>query len=94
MENASNIKTLFKECFWDNQYKIKKYTVDFKLKVIKLIESNVSLHVISDKLNLDKKILRDWRDKKESLLAVKNKNNKYRCNRKKGEKNFFSSTRR
>lgn len=41
-------------------------------------------------MNLDRKILRDWRDKKESLLAVKNKNNKYRCNRKNGEKKNFS----
>ena len=94
MENSSNVQNLFQECLGDKQYKIRKFTVDFKLKVIKLIESNVSLHVISDKLNLDRKMLRDWRDKKESLLAVKNKNNKYRCNRKNGEKKFFCSTRR
>ena len=76
MENASNINTLFQEYLVDKQYKIRKYTIDFKLKVIKLIVSNVSLHVISDKLNKDRKILLDWWDKKESLLAIKNKNNK------------------
>ena len=50
MENSSNVQNLFQDCLGDKQYKIRKFTVDFKLKVIKLIKSNVSLHVISDKL--------------------------------------------
>ena len=41
MKKASNVETLFHECLEDKQYKIRKFTVDFKLKVIKLIESNV-----------------------------------------------------
>ena len=90
MENSSNVQNLFQECLGDKQYKIRKFTVDFKLKVIKLIESNVSLHVISDKLKIDRKVLRDWRDKKQSLMEVRNKNKKFRCNRNNGEKkNFF-----
>ena len=89
MENSSNIQNLFQECLGDNQYKIRKFTVDFKLKVIKLIESKVSLHVISDKLKIDRKVLRDWRDKKQSLMEVRNKNKKFRCNRNNGEKKIF-----
>ena len=89
MENSSNVQNLFQECLGDKQYKIRKFTVDFKLKVIKLIESNVSLHVISDKLKIDRKVLRDWRDKKQSLMEVRNKNKKFRCNRNNGEKKIF-----
>ena len=89
MENSSNVQNLFQECLGDKQYKIRKFTVDFKLKVIKLIESNVSLHVISDKLKIDRKVLRDWRDKKQSLMEVRNKNKKFRCNRNNGEKKNF-----
>ena len=82
MENSSNAQNLFQECLGDKQYKIRKFTVDFKLKVIKLIESNVSLHVISGKLKIDRKVLRDWRDKKQSLMEVK-------MNRNNGEKKIF-----
>jgi len=90
MENASNIQNLFQDCLGDKQYKIRKFTVDFKLKVIKLSESNISLYVISDKLKIDRKIFRDWRDNKiNSLMEVRNKNKKFRCNRNNGEKKIF-----
>ena len=59
----------------------RKYTVDFKLKVLKLVHSNFSLHEISNKLNIDRKVLRDWMDKESSLLKVKNKDIKYRCDK-------------
>ena len=78
---------MFQECLGDKQYKIRKFTVDFKLKVIKLIESNVSLHFISGKLKIDRKVLRIG-DKKQSLMEVRNKNKKFRCNRNKCKNNF------
>ena len=48
------------------------------------------MHSISEKLKIDRKILRDWWDKKASLLEVKNKNNKFRCHRENTEKKNFS----
>ena len=62
----------------------KKYTVDFKIKVLKLIHSNYSLHFLSNKLKIDRKTLREWMDKESSLLMVKNKDVKYRSNKTKG----------
>ena len=59
----------------------KKYTVDFKIKVLKLIHLNYSLHLLSNKLNIDRKTLREWKEKETSLQLVKNKSIKYRCNK-------------
>ena len=61
-----------------------KYTVDFKIKVLKLIHLNYSLHLLSNKLNIDRKTLREWKEKETSLQLVKNKVIKYRCNKTKG----------
>ena len=59
--------------------KHKKYNIEFKLKVLKLIDLNVSLHQIITKLGIDRSILRDWKKKREQLLEVKNKYKQYRC---------------
>ena len=76
----------------------KKYSVDFKLKVIKFYHLNLSIHLLSNKLNIDRKVIRDWINKEADLLNVKNNKNKYRCNKKSGiirnfsdeEENFIS----
>ena len=90
MEDNPEIDKIFSDCLKDNSNKHKKYTIDFKLKVLKLIELNVSLHKISDKLGIDRKILRDWREKKNSLTKVANKDISFRCNRKTGIKTYFT----
>ena len=89
MEDISEIDEIFAECLKDKMNKHKKYTIDFKLRVLKLIELGVSLHQISDKLSIDCKFIRDWRDNKNSLLKVNNKETSFRCNRKSGIKTYF-----
>ena len=69
----------------DNSNKHKKYSIDFKL-----IELEVSIHKISDKLGIDLKIIREWRDNKNSLMKVANKETSFRCNRKTGIKTYFA----
>lgn len=89
MEDISEIDKIFAECLQDNTNKHKKYTIDFKLRVLKLIELGVSLHKISDKLSIDRKIIRDWRDNKNSLLNINKKKTSFRCYRKEWNKNLF-----
>lgn len=74
MESKFDETKLFQDILGDKLYKHKKYNVEFKVKIVKLIDAGISLHSISDKLKIDRKILRDWRDKKESLLEVKKNN--------------------
>lgn len=90
MEDNPEIDKIFSDCLKDNSNKYKKHTIDFKLKVLKLIELNVSLHKISHKLGIDRKILRDWRDNKNSLTKVVNKDISFRCNRNTGIKTYFT----
>ena len=40
--------------------------------------------MLSNKLNIDRKTLREWKEKETSLQLVKNKAIKYRCNKTKG----------
>ena len=84
-------ENIFTEILGDQHFKYRKYTVEFKLKVINLIESGLSLHMISDKLNIDRKVLRDWCNKKDYLLDVQNKNTKFRCHRDNEDKKIFSN---
>ena len=70
MEKKYYEANLFQEILGDSHYKHRIYTIEFKPKVVNLIESGVSLHTISDKLKIDRKLLREWREKKESLLEV------------------------
>jgi len=90
MEDDSQIDKLFDECLDDAKNKHKKYNIEFKLKVLKLIDLNVSLYQISAKLGIDRNILRDWKKKREQLLDVKNKNKQYRCKRTKGLNTIFT----
>ena len=70
--------------------KHQKYTIEFKLKVLKLLDNNVSIHKISDKLKIDRKNIRDLRDKRVALSNVQNKDKVFRCNRKTGLKKNFT----
>ena len=90
MEDDSQIDKLFDECLGDAKNKHKKYNIEFKLKVLKLIDLNVSLHQISAKLGIDRNILRDWKKKREQLLDVKNKDKQYRCKRTKVLNTIFT----
>ena len=92
MEDSSEIDKLFSDCMITNKNCHKKYTVEYKLKVLKLLELNVSIHSISDKLGIDRKIIREWREKKNSLLKVENKENSFRCNRTIGLHTFFTES--
>ena len=94
MESKFDIDDLFNELLGDKQHKHRKYTIEFKLKVVKLIEFGVSLHTISEKLKIDRKILRDWLDNKQFLLEVKNKNQRFRCHRDNAEKKIFLMSRK
>ena len=51
--------------------KHKKYTIDFKLRVLKLIELGVSFHKISEKLSNDPKIIRNWKNNKNFSFESK-----------------------
>ena len=66
MEEDSQIDKLFDEYLGDAKNKHKKNNIEFKLKVLKLIGLNVSLHQISAKLGIDRSILRDWKKKENN----------------------------
>ena len=57
----------------------KKYTIQFKIKVIELIHMNIALHLISNKLGIDRHLLREWLAKESEHRAVKQKDKKFRC---------------
>jgi biotin operon repressor len=89
MEEYTEEDKLFNELI-EIKNKHRKYTIEFKLKVLKLLDNNVSIHKISDKLNIDRKIIRDWRDKRVALNNVQHKDKAFRCNRKTGPKKNFT----
>ena len=68
----------------------KKYSVEFKLKVIELIKLNFSIHYISNKLSIDRKTIREWLQKEDCLKIVSNKGKQFRCNRNTGKTTYFS----
>ena len=90
MEERSLIDKIFEECTEIQKNKLKRYTIEYKLKILKLIELNVSLHQIENKLGISRKTLREWREKKSLLNDVINKGNRYRCDRKLGIKRNFT----
>lgn len=90
MEEDSQIDILFNECLGGAKKKHKKFNIEFKIKILKLIYLNVSLHQISAELEIDKSILRNWKKKREQLFGVKNKHKQYRCKRKKGLNTIFT----
>ena len=56
---------------------IKKYSIDFKLKDINLEHLNISIHSISNKLGIDRKIIRDWVNKEPTLSDIPNKDSRF-----------------
>ena len=84
MEDKDKIEKLFNQCTLIGKNKLKKYTIEFKLNVLELLELNVSLHEIESRLGISRKSIRDWRNKKKDLLDISNKPMRYRCLRTKG----------
>ena len=54
----------------------RKYTIEFKQKVLELIHLNYSLHFLSNKLGINRSLFRDWIKKEILILQVKNKDKK------------------
>ena len=57
----------------------KKYSIDFKLNVIKLTKMNISIHSISNKLGIDRKLIREWIKNEINLNNIPNKDIRYRA---------------
>ena len=67
----------------------KKYSIDFKLKVINLVHLNISIHSISNKLGIDRKLIRDWVNKEATLSGIPNKYSRFRINKSSGIVKIF-----
>ena len=52
--------------------KVSGYTLKYKLEAIAYAENN-NISSASKKFNVDRKRIREWKDKKEDLLSLKNK---------------------
>ena len=52
--------------------KVSSYTLKYKLEAIAYVENN-NISSASKKFNADRKRIREWKDKKEELLSLKNK---------------------
>ena len=46
-----------------------------------MINKDISLYAIEEKLKLDRSMMRKWKNDEEKLRLVKNKDKKYRTNR-------------
>lgn len=57
--------------------KCKKYSITEKLKYIDLI-NEYGISEVSITFNIDRKLLKEWLKKKEKLMRMNNKENKYR----------------
>jgi len=68
----------------------KKYSIDFKLKVINLVHLNISIHSISNKLGIDRKLIRDWVNKEATLSGIPNKDSRFRINKSSGIVKIFT----
>ena len=68
----------------------KKYSIDFKLKVINFVHLNISIHSISNKLGLDRKLIRDWVNKEANLTEIHNKESRFRINKSSGIVKIFT----
>ena len=55
----------------------KKYSIDFKLKIINLVRLNISIYSISNKLGIDRKHILDWDNKEAYLSEIHNKDSRY-----------------
>ena len=86
----SNINKMLNELEEKIKKGHKKYTIDFKLKVIELVHLNFSIYFISNKLNIDRKTIREWLKNEDSLKLVSNKDKKFRSNRNTSYNTYFS----
>ena len=68
----------------------KKYSIDFKLKVINLVHLNIIIHSISNKLGIDRKLIRDQVNKKATLSEIPNKYSRFRINKSSGIVKIFT----
>ena len=68
----------------------KKYSIDFKLKVINLVHLNISIHSISNKLGIDRKLIRDLVNKEATLSGIPNKDSRFRINKSSGIVKIFT----
>jgi hypothetical protein len=68
----------------------KKNSIDFKLNVIKLSKMNIYIHSISNRLGIDRKIIRDWIKNEIILKNISNKDKKYRICKSSGVIKDFS----
>ena len=57
---------------WHKGKKVSSYTLKYKLEAIAYAENN-NISSASKKFNVDRKHIREWKDKKEELLFLKNK---------------------
>ena len=70
----------------------KKYSVDFKLKVINLVNINKSIHSISNRLGIERKTLREYEKNISALSDIRNNTKRYRIGKTTGIiKNFSDS---
>ena len=68
----------------------KKYSINFKLKVINLVHLNISIHSISNKLGIDRKLIRDCVNKEATLSGIPNKDSRFRINKSSGIVKIFT----
>ena len=77
MFKSTNINTLKKKQKKNKKMKFKKYTIDFKLKIIPLIPL-LGYYGVSKIYGIDRKSLREWKKRKNELEKIKNKENSFR----------------
>ena len=68
----------------------KKYSIDFKLKIINIVHLNISIHFILNKLGIDRKLILDWVNKEATLSEIHNKDSRYRINKSSGIVKIFT----
>ena len=90
MEEISEIDKIFNDVGIKPNNKLKKYSIEYKLKILKLIDLKVSLHQIEARLGISRKNLREWKDKENLLKDINKKEKRLRCDRKYGIKRSLS----
>ena len=65
MENMSEIDLHFQQCIEHSNNKHKKYNIEYKLKILKLIDLGVSLHKNNENLGIDLKL---WENGKKKWI--------------------------
>ena len=55
-----------------------KYSVDFKLKIIDMVNNGVSLHSIEKNMLLDRVMVRKWKEREYEFRNLKYKDKRFR----------------